>query len=161
MYLKLASLWNNKTVTVYVTLGWAHGGLSPCFSVLSGVYLVLAAGALTQQRLAALVNVHSTIWKTAGQEHGVSVASDTAYTVHGDNAGGSWFEYWWEQVVRGWNAVPQQRWNEHAELLQLLERSAMSGVCFQTDYSHQAVTMVSVCLHVQPTHWSGQLPFFF
>lgn len=40
----------------------------------SSVYLILAAGALPQQRLAALVNVHSTIWKTPGQKLTVSVS---------------------------------------------------------------------------------------
>lgn len=40
----------------------------------SSVYLILAAGALSQQRLAALVNVHSAIWKTPGQKLTVSVS---------------------------------------------------------------------------------------
>lgn len=47
-----------------------------------GVYLIPGAGALTQQRLAALVNVHSTVWNTAGQEQRVSAALDTEYTIH-------------------------------------------------------------------------------
>ncbi len=79
-------------------LGWLHCSLSLCFPLLQcSVYLILAAGALTQQRLAALVNVHSTIWKTAGQEHRVSVVSGTGYAVYRGNSGGFWTEYGREQ----------------------------------------------------------------
>lgn len=57
-----------------VWVGWLSCCFSPCFSMPQwSIYLVLAAGALAQQRLAALVNVHCTIWKTAGQEQRGSV----------------------------------------------------------------------------------------
>lgn len=51
-----------------------HRGLIVAARRVSSVYLILAAGALPQQRLAALVNVHSAIWKTPGQKLTVSVS---------------------------------------------------------------------------------------
>lgn len=144
--------------------GWLHCSLGLCFSLLQcSVYLILAAGALTQQRLAALVNVNSTIWKTAGQEHRVSVVLDTEYAVHRGNSGGFWIECGRKQ----WNIKPSLKfqktiqellkavfkvngcdsnkalrwcWNKRleAELFQL-PLSTITNVCFQTSYSHHKV----------------------
>lgn len=50
----------SKTFTQYCSV---HLYMLQC-----NIYLILTAGALTQQRLAALVNVHSTIWKIGHEQ---------------------------------------------------------------------------------------------